>query len=402
MTTTQQSAADYLAQISRKNTKQPRILFFDREAFADNSKYLYLHMLKHYPQFEIIWCSYTPGVINDLKRAGLPYHDINHATPETLSLMLEAAIAIFCVNPWQSLGAQPIYAACLEGAKHVQLWHGVSVKHLQLSLISHLDMSEAGHILPMSWATRADYVLSTAPYFDAFWAKTFGCQQLLRGAFPRNEVITRTPMPEEMTGAMLPPAAQQAMQQPGRKIFLAPTWQRNKATSLTSSSFMLKLMRYALHHNINVFVKTHPYHKGDNVFASGKVANLHSLPMELDIYPWLNHFDVLITDYSSIMFDYLLTGKPVLTLDIPAGKHHNFEPDYRLVPGNDNWRYRFTPDNLVEVLHSALHQDDKQFARQEMLAQIFACDSSQANADLAYKVVKMLEERCQSPQLQVF
>ncbi|BAN96757.1 hypothetical protein E05_19910 [Plautia stali symbiont] len=128
---------------------------------------------------------------------------------------------------------------------------------------------------------------------------------------------------------------------------------------------MLKLMRYALHHDINVFFKTHPYHKGDNVFASGKVANLHSLPMELDIYPWLNHFDVLITDYSSIMFDYLLTGKPVLTLDIPAGKHHNFEPDYRLVPGNDNWRYRFTPDSLVEVLHSALHQDDKQFARQE-------------------------------------
>ncbi|BAN96756.1 hypothetical protein E05_19900 [Plautia stali symbiont] len=54
MTTTQQNAADYLAQISRKNTKQARILFFDREAFADNSKYLYLHMLKHYPQFEIV------------------------------------------------------------------------------------------------------------------------------------------------------------------------------------------------------------------------------------------------------------------------------------------------------------------------------------------------------------
>ena len=35
-----------LAQTSRKKTKnKKRILFFDRDAFADNTKYLYLHMV---------------------------------------------------------------------------------------------------------------------------------------------------------------------------------------------------------------------------------------------------------------------------------------------------------------------------------------------------------------------
>ncbi len=63
-----------LAQTSRKKTKnKKRILFFDRDAFADNTKYLYLHMVKN-PQLECIWCTWNEAVYDMLQKHHLPVH----------------------------------------------------------------------------------------------------------------------------------------------------------------------------------------------------------------------------------------------------------------------------------------------------------------------------------------
>ena len=63
-----------LAQTSLKKTKnKKRILFFDRDAFADNTKYLYLHMVKN-PQIECIWCTWNEAVYDMLQKHHLPVH----------------------------------------------------------------------------------------------------------------------------------------------------------------------------------------------------------------------------------------------------------------------------------------------------------------------------------------
>ena len=52
-----------------------------------------------------------------------------------LHLLLHAAVALFCVNPHESLRGSVALNACLDGAKKIQLWHSVSVKQLSLMLI---------------------------------------------------------------------------------------------------------------------------------------------------------------------------------------------------------------------------------------------------------------------------
>ena len=41
-------------------------------------------------------------------------------------------------------------------------------------------------------------------------------------------------------------------------------------------------------------------------------SNIHVLENNSDVYPLFSIIDLLITDYSSIYFDFLLTKKPVL------------------------------------------------------------------------------------------
>jgi CDP-glycerol glycerophosphotransferase len=52
--------------------------------------------------------------------------------------------------------------------------------------------------------------------------------------------------------------------------------------------------------------------------VEAKAEGLYLLDPGTDVYPWLNRFDALVTDYSSIMFDFLLTGRPVLRLRLLA------------------------------------------------------------------------------------
>ena len=44
----------------------------------------------------------------------------------------------------------------------------------------------------------------------------------------------------------------------------------------------------------------------------GKYKNINVIDNKSDMYPLFRHSDVLITDYSSIFFDYLLLDRPII------------------------------------------------------------------------------------------
>ncbi|HHX9728605.1 TPA: CDP-glycerol glycerophosphotransferase family protein [Citrobacter braakii] len=353
-----------LAQTSLKKTKnKKRILFFDRDAFADNTKYLYLHMVKN-PQLECIWCTWNEAVYDMLQKHHLPVHLLGKNNDETINLLLEAQIAIFCVNPHHSLHRNWSYFACLEGAKHIQLWHGISVKNLLLQLTPYFSMTDLGFSTSLAWASRTDYVLSTAEVLNPYWREVFGCDNIINASYPRNEVLLRNVTPLELLGSKIDTRTMKAIASKRKKIFIAPTWQRFDNTEILSKEMLTQLLLYTSKNNIDVFIKTHPYRAVNFDSNALKINNFYFIDADVDVYPFLNRFDALITDYSSIMFDFLLTKKPVLTLDIAPGEHANFEPNYALLPINNKFRYTFTKDNITSVLYKALFKDDKAVERE--------------------------------------
>lgn len=96
-------------------------------------------------------------------------------------------------------------------------------------------------------------------------------------------------------------------------VLFAPTWRDGDIDpAVPSESQWQALNTWAESVDAHLIVRSHPL--GVGAYEHGISDRIHLLTAEQcpDITPLLKAFDVLITDYSSIAFDYSLTGKPIL------------------------------------------------------------------------------------------
>ena len=388
--------AEDLADLSRAVRKRPVVLFFGRPshagdtgAFSDNSKYVYLRAAAASRGYDVVWCTADGKLAGTLRERGLPVHHLGADTDATVDLLLHAAVAVFTVHPHDTLYNSRELTACLAGATKIQLWHGVSVKQLVLQLLPHLGVQDGIRRAHWLSSTRCDYALSTASFFDDFWSRTFGTPNLLRAGQPRNAVLVADPAAEAYLGAELPAPVRAAIESDRPVVLLVPTWQRNKATALLEPKFLEETIQFAVRNDAHVIFKAHPSLGG--LQSADSVDRLHVIDPSLDIYPWMSRISALVTDYSSIMFDFLLTGKPVLTLDLEPGEHEDFEPDYSLVPPGE-FRIPFTVGDFAAKLERALGDDTGRAARTAYAEKIFETDPGAAPDDVLQLVDRLVED----------
>lgn len=386
-----------LAELSRKIPKRPLVLFFGYQQFADNSKYLYLRATMSARGYDVLWCTLQPEVARSLEKAGLPHllitADIDHA----YATMLQAAVAVFSYDPLECLGSSEQLLATLAGASTLQLWHGIGVKRLQLQLFGHREVSlTAGSWANWTATARADYVLSTSAHWDAHWTSAFGARQLVRAGMPRNEVMLRPATSEEHIAAELPAPQEAALRSADPAVLIIPTWQRGGVRQWIGKEQILAAAAYGRRNGVDMFVKIHPRDPLGAELASLQMDRLHVMDANVDVYPWLAQFSAMVTDYSSIMFDYLLTGRPVLAVDIPPQSRAGFEPDYSLVPDGP-YQMSFVPQTFARTLDRALSSDA---GREERLAYsklMFETDPLSASDDLLLLVDELVARSQQGP-----
>lgn len=386
--------------LSQRVRKRPLVLFFGRRSFSDNSKYLFLRAVAASRGYEVMWATPTAELAQALTAQGLPALSLKDDLQRSIDLLLHAAVAVFCLNPMESVGDTPALLGCLAGATQLQLWHGVSVKHLNLQLIPHLD--SRAPVLRQYWMANcgADHVLSTASCFDAYWREVFGCRSLLRSGMPRNEVILRPAQGLEWLGAGLPEPVVKTLETDAPALLMVPTWQRGQHTALTQPDFLAQAVAFSRGTGAQIFLKVHPTYVGRWGADAQTTEGLHFIDPGVDIYPWMHRFDALITDYSSIAFDFLLTGRPALMLDLGDAGHQKYEPDWSLVPEGD-FRTPFTVRNFQDVLMRALTADTGRDARLGYAARIFETDPLRAS-DTLLAALDELVERKLAPDHQVW
>jgi CDP-glycerol glycerophosphotransferase (TagB/SpsB family) len=94
---------------------------------------------------------------------------------------------------------------------------------------------------------------------------------------------------------------------------------------------------------LHPFVESH-YQKLVNDFG---VKRVKVYPSKKDIYPILKYSDLLITDYSSVYFDYLLLDKPIVF----------YCYDFEMYAENkDGWTYPFDEFTPGEKVYSACYK----------------------------------------------
>ncbi|MFR9757880.1 CDP-glycerol glycerophosphotransferase family protein [Streptomyces sp. TR06-5] len=205
----------------------------------------------------------------------------------------------------------PRWLARREGQTVVQTWHGTPLKRIGLDL-ADTAFSSRSYLSGLP-ARAAEWSVLVSPnrFSTPILRRAFGYEgEVLECGYPRNDVLyatDREKRAEEVRRSLGVPE--------GRRVVLyAPTWRDDDRYDRSNCRFDLRLdlaaARAALGDDHVLLVRKH-YLVADSVPGTGDgfVRDVSAHP---DVAELLLIADVLVTDYSSLMFDFAHTGRPML------------------------------------------------------------------------------------------
>lgn len=101
-----------------------------------------------------------------------------------------------------------------------------------------------------------------------------------------------------------------SMYDEGKKIFIYMPTFRDTGVDISGWLKSDKLKQFLEDNNTVLVCKLHPFDKNSLDFELDK--SFYKMDCDSDVYPILKYTDALITDYSSVAFDYLLLDKPII------------------------------------------------------------------------------------------
>lgn len=267
--------------------------------FNDNSRYLYQYIIKN-PQYGIraIWISANPKSVEEASKFGEAYVKNSF---KGVYFSLIAKIYIF------SCYVSDINFFTSRNATTVNLWHGIPLKKIEFDITTEplvRVFKEAGiirKIMSPYVHVKYDYVLSPSQYVaDYAFKSAFRLEDkhILIAEYPRVSYLK-----------ICEPLVQYGLYD---KVFLyVPTWRDSGVDFLNEAQFDFERLNFLMRKFNSIFLmKLHPA-TTLNIDLS-LYSNLKVLSNEIDPIQLMKTADCLITDYSSIYFDYLVLDRPII------------------------------------------------------------------------------------------
>ena len=265
----------------------------------------------------------------------------------------------------------------LRGTVVVQLWHGIPLKLIQLDSAATTRISVPLLSAPVRGLLRRFYrsgyraiaLMPAASELAASRLRTafaLPADRVVVTGDPRDDVLSLgDPLERAQTARAALVTALEAELGDSRVLLYAPTWRDGEADPAVPSAAEWSRIDAWLHETGAVLiVRPHPNGVGDyaaGIAGSGRI-HLLSSTHQSDLTPLLPAVHLLITDYSSVAFDYSLTGGPILFIapdeEAYTGSRGLYEP-YREFSGGREVR---TWTGILDQL--ALYDTDAQWAAQ--------------------------------------
>jgi CDP-glycerol glycerophosphotransferase len=303
-----------LAQVSRMHPKARVAVFVGTTYFGCNVKYAWraAHEQAAALGLEVWFLPYNAEqerLVTDQGGSCLPAGHANW-TPAHLHTALSAAVV---VTSDHFLNPNPYAAALLAGARHVQLWHGVSIKEIGLRNLA--PGRALGPHFAKVLATCGPYatLLGTAALGEDEWRRWFSFERYAPLGYPRNDVLYRQPTEADLAGCDRDTYARaQATLARGKRVLLyAPTFRDGRPDWVLHAG-LDKLAQAAAQGGDLLVVNLHPVESPQIPKLAPQLPGVAFVQPRTDLYPLLGQASALITDYSSVMFDYLHVDRPVL------------------------------------------------------------------------------------------
>ncbi|CAB4624253.1 unannotated protein [freshwater metagenome] len=266
---------------------------FQGKVIGDNPYAIFAEVKPNNSKFELLF------TVNSLTKAPEGAKPIRHGSLAWLKALACSKVLVNNTN-------FPSYFRKREGQKYIQTWHGTPLKRLGRDI---LDVVPTGSYLKMMdrEASYWDYLISPNNYCTELLPGIFGYQgKILETGYPRNDILVNRVGDRELIRRSLGITDSSQL-----VVLYAPTWRDTKRTA-TGNWKPVNFLTGNLGPNVTLLFRghtnTHQAHS-DQVARGAIDVTSHKNVAELYLAA-----DVLVTDYSSSMFDFSVTGKPMIFL----------------------------------------------------------------------------------------
>ena len=286
---------------------------FMGRAYSDSQKALYKEMLndKFFKDFKFIWAFKNPEKYKSLEDSNTSV--IKYGSKEFYKNM---AIAKY----WITNSRLPEYLIKKKEQIYIQCWHGTPLKRLGFDI-----EVEGGNALNTikeikekygQDAKRYDYMLSpsrfcTEKFISAFNLKNINKENIIiEEGYPRNDFLINHTKQD-----IINLKEKIGIPKDKKVILYAPTWRDNQHVSGIGYTYDLNLnfdqLKEKLEKDYVIIFRTHYFVSNSFDFEKYK-GFIYNMSEHDDVNDCYIISDLIITDYSSVFFDYANLRRPMI------------------------------------------------------------------------------------------
>jgi CDP-glycerol glycerophosphotransferase len=281
--------------ISATRRVDPRVILFEswHGACNDSPRAISEELHRRGADFEHVW-ALAPGTPDPPEWATV-------VEPESRAYLATLGRAGYVVTN----NTMPGYFRKKRGTTYLQTWHGTPLKRIAFDIPADSAVTDPKYMRNLRRDIDAwDHLISPNPFSTDVFRRAFRFGgDILETGYPRNDLLSapdRDSVRERVRAAL-------GIEPGTRAVLYAPTWRDDESFSLELDIATL-LDRLGDGHA--VLLRAH------QLVAATVAADPRPGLLDVSTYPDNRGLylaaDVLITDYSSVMFDFAVTGKPIL------------------------------------------------------------------------------------------
>lgn len=262
----------------------------------------------------------------------------------------------------------------------VQLWHGLPYKSLTGN--KHYQF------------TDTVFVSSSAWFNENVFQKIFNATRFESLGYPRNDALVQKAEDRDWINCLPPDTLTRVQSETGPLVVYMPTY-RDKGDNSCPLNFSA-FNAFCQKHHLSFVMKLHPFvarlvadqmglSLGDTLVQAKDYPHIYFYPSGKNIYPWLADSRCLISDYSSVVLDFLLLPQPVIYYQYDKASYL----DVRGAPLIDDTDFVFgavatdqqqLETELLRIVNSDANDHD--VSQRQRLRQLFGLKPTPCTADI--------------------
>lgn len=273
------------------------------ERYSDNSRYFFEYLNENKEQYKldsIVWLTRNEDVYRHLISLGLSVYYLG--TIKSYYHQLRAGVTIY------DQSEDDFEFSYSHGSIKINLWHGIPLKKIGFlrNDIEKTRYNSFRVIKDLFFKGDKKRILSTSQFISDYFKQAFSAETII-GPYPRNEYLNGnihssiTLMERNIINELS-----------GKKyVIYLPTFRDNAELKFLGSKNkeeIISIVEEIKRIGYTVVTKVHYADDGLELDIDGII----NLPKHVDIYPFLKQSSLLITDYSSVFFDYLYLDKEII------------------------------------------------------------------------------------------